>query len=123
MTRVVPCLLVMVILMAACNDLVEALAIASTRSLGLRAEWTVDPTRGQWRAVCGYIYNDTPVAPREVRLLVEARDTAERIIDSRIVPVLGYIAPGGRTYFCSTAGAGFARYSVTTLEALGTGER
>jgi hypothetical protein len=95
MTRVLPCLLVMVILMAACNDLVETQAIASTRSPGLRVEWTVDPARGQWRAVCGYIYNDTSVAPREVRLLVEGRDTAERIIDSRIVPVLGYIAPGG----------------------------
>ena len=123
MTRVLPCLLVMVILMGPCNDRVEAQSIASTRSPGLRVEWTVDPARGQWRAVCGYIYNDAAVAPREVRLLVEGRDTAERIVDSRIVPVLGYIAPGGRTYFCSTARAGFARYSVTILEALGTGER
>jgi hypothetical protein len=54
----------MVILMTACNDLVEAQAIASTP--GLRVEWTV---------------------------------------------------------FSSTARAGFFRYSVTILEALGTGER
>jgi hypothetical protein len=40
MTRVLPCLLVMLIPMAACNDLVEAQAIASTRSPGLRVEWT-----------------------------------------------------------------------------------
>ena len=43
MTRVLPGLVVMVILMAACNDLVEAQAIASTRSPVLRVEWTVDP--------------------------------------------------------------------------------
>ena len=40
MTRVLPGLVVMVILMAACNDLVEAQAIASTRSPVLRVEWT-----------------------------------------------------------------------------------
>jgi hypothetical protein len=40
MTRVVPSLLVMVILMAACNDLVETQAIAFTRSPELRVEWT-----------------------------------------------------------------------------------
>jgi hypothetical protein len=31
--------------------------------------------------------------------------------------VLGYIAPQGRTYFCSTATAAAARYSVTILGA------
>jgi hypothetical protein len=44
MTRVLPCLLVMVILMAACNALVEAQAIGSTRSPGLRVEWTARGT-------------------------------------------------------------------------------
>ena len=39
MTRVLPCLVVMVILMAARNDLVEAQAIASTRSPAPRVEW------------------------------------------------------------------------------------
>ena len=49
-------------------------AAATASSPGLRIEWTVDPARGPWQTVCGYIYNDTPAAPREVRLLVEGRD-------------------------------------------------
>ena len=96
---------------------------ASVSTWGLRIEWTAGPARGPWQQVCGYIYNDTPDAPREVRLLVEGRDRSERIIDSRIVPVLGYIAPWGRTYFCSTATAGAARYSVTIVGASVTGDR
>ena len=117
-------LLLMAIVMASCEDRVEAQApLAPASSPGLRIEWTVDTARGPWRPVCGYIYNDTPAAPREVRLLVEGRDSSERLIDSRIVPVLGYIAPWGRTYFCSTATAGAARYSVTVVGAGSTGDR
>jgi hypothetical protein len=101
----------------------EAQAPVSDPTAGLRLEWTVDAARGSWQPVCGYIYNDTPAAPREVRLLAEGRDHAERIIDSRIVPVLGYIVPWGRTYFCSTATAGAARYSVTIVGAQMTGDR
>jgi hypothetical protein len=96
---------------------IEAQAPASVTAPGLRIEWTADRARGRWQSLCGYIYNDTADAPREVRLLVEGRDHAERLVDSRIVPVLGYIAPRGRTYFCSTALAGAARYSVTIVGA------
>ena len=116
-------LLVTAIVMASCGDLVEAQAPATASAPGMRIEWTVDPARGPWQPVCGYIYNDTPAAPREVRLLVEGRDHSERIIDSRIVPVVGYIAPWGRTYFCSRAAAGAARYSVTIVGARVTGDR
>lgn len=116
-------MLVVGTVMTSCGGRVEAQAIASPTGPGLRIEWTVEPARGKWQAVCGYIYNDTPVAPREVRLLVEGRDTSDRIIDSRIAYVLGYIAPWGRTYFCSTATAGAARYSVTVLGAQWTGDR
>jgi hypothetical protein len=116
-------LLLIVIVMASCGDRVEAQAPASASKSGLRIEWTVDPARGPWQPVCGYIYNDTPTAPREVRVLVEGRDHSERIIDSRIVPVVGYIAPWGRTYFCSTAAAGAARYSVTIVGAWVAGDR
>jgi hypothetical protein len=95
----------------------EAQALTSPTAPGLRIEWTVDSAGGRWRPVCGYIYNDTPVALREVRLLVEGRDTSDRVIDSRIAAVLGYIAPRGRTYFCSTATAAAARYSVAIVGA------
>ena len=91
-------MLVVGMMMTSCGDRVEAQALASPRSQGLRIDWAVEPARGQWQTVCGHIYNDTPVAPREIRLLVEGRDTSDRIIDSRITYVLGYIAPWGRTY-------------------------
>ena len=87
-------LLLTAIVMVSCGDRVEAQEPASVSTPGMRIEWTADPARGPWQPVCGYIYNDTPVAPREVRLLVEGRDHSERIIDSRIVPVIGYIALG-----------------------------
>jgi hypothetical protein len=96
---------------------------ASASTSRFRVEWTADPARGRWQRVCGYIYNDTPDAPREVRLLVEGRDQAERVIDAQVVPVLGYITPWGRTYFCSTATAGAARYSVTVIGAEVTSDR
>jgi hypothetical protein len=116
-------LLLTAIVMASCGDRVEAQAPATDSTAGMRIEWTVDPARGPWQRVCGYIYNDTPAAPREVRLLVEGRDHSERIVDSRIVPVVGYIPPWGRTYFCSTAAAGAARYSVTIVGAQVIGDR
>lgn len=87
--------LVMGTVLTSCGARAEAQALASPTGSGPRIEWTVDPARGRWRPVCGYIYNDTPVAPREVRLLVEGRDTSDRVIDSRIAAVLGYIAPRG----------------------------
>jgi hypothetical protein len=116
-------LLLTAIVMVSSVDRVEAQAPTSAATSGLRIEWTVDLARGPWQRLCGYIYNDTPAAPREVRLLVEVRDRSERIIDSRIVPVVGYIAPWGRTYFCSTAAAGAARYSVTIVGARVAGDR
>jgi hypothetical protein len=116
-------MLVVGMVMTSCGDRVEAQALASPTSQGLRIDWSVEPARGTWQTVCGYIYNDTPVAPREVRLLVEGRDTSDRIIDSRLTYVLGYIAPWGRTYFCSTAAAGAARYSVTVLGVQWAGDR
>ena len=110
-------LLLVAIVVISSGNLLEAQAPVSSSApaSGLRIEWTADPARGPCQPVCGYIHNDTPNAPREVRLLVEGRDQSERIIDSRVVPVLGYIAPWGRTYFCSAATAGAARYSVTIV--------
>ena len=116
-------MLVVGMVMTLYGECAEPQAPASSREPGLRIEWTAEPTRGPWQRVCGYIYNNTPVSPREIRLLVEGRDTSDRIMDSRIAHVLGYIAPWGRTYFCSTAAAGAARYSVTLLGAQWEGER
>jgi hypothetical protein len=96
---------------------VEAQARTSSPDSGLRIEWTAAPLPGKWQPVCGYLYNDTPVVPREVRLLVEARDSSGQVVDSRVAHVLGYIAPWGRTYFCSAVAAGASRYSVTVLGA------
>ena len=116
-------LLLLATLIAASRVPVGAQALPSNTGGRLRIEWSADPVRGKWRTLCGYIYNDTPVTPREVRLLVEGRNASEQVIDSRIVPVLGYIAPGARTYFCATATAEAARYSITILDAPTTGDR
>jgi hypothetical protein len=115
--------LVMGMALASCGDGAEAQAPSPSADSRLRIEWTIDPPRGQSQWVCGYIYNDTPVTPREVSLLVEGRDASDRVITSRTVSVFGYITPHGRTYFCSTATAGAARYSVTILGAQWASDR
>jgi hypothetical protein len=89
----------------------------------VRVEWTADPARGKWQPVCGYIYNDAPQSTREVRLLVQGWDAADRVVDARRSSVLGYISSRGRSYFCSTAAAGAARYSVTVEGVQWGGER
>jgi hypothetical protein len=118
-----PFILVVWMVMSLYGECAEAQALTSSRDLGLRIEWTAEPAQGQLQRVCGYIYNDTPDVPREIRLLVEGRDTSDRIIDSRIAHVLRYIGPWGRTSFCSTAPAGAARYSVTLLGAQWANDR
>jgi hypothetical protein len=116
-------LLLLGTLMASPGGGLEAQAPVAASTSGLRIEWTADPARGPWQPVCGYIYNDTPDAPREIRLRVEGRDLSERVIESRTVTVLGYVAPWGRTYFCSNATAGAARYSVTLVGVRVTSDR
>jgi hypothetical protein len=99
------------VLLLACAPRVEAQASVH----GLRVDWTAYPTSGPWRPVCGNLYNDTPVATREVELLVEGRDALDRVIDSRQSWVLGYVSPRGRTSFCAMAAAGAVRYSVSIV--------
>jgi hypothetical protein len=103
------------VLLLACAPQAEAQASVSPGKFGLRVDWTAHPTSGQWQPVCGYLYNDTPVATREVELLVEGRDALDRVVDTRQSWVLGYVSPRGRTSFCAMAAAGAARYSVTIV--------
>jgi hypothetical protein len=113
------------ILLLACAPQAEAQASVSPGNFGLRVDWTANPTSanptsanptsGRWQPVCGYLYNDTLTATREVELLVEGRDGLDRVIDSRPTRVLGYVSPRGRTSFCAMAAAGAARYSVTIV--------
>jgi hypothetical protein len=103
------------VLLLGCAPQAEGQAPLSSGNVGLRVDWTARPTSGQWQPVCGNLYNDTPVATREVELLVEGRDTMDRVVDSRQSRVLGYVSPRGRTSFCAMAAAGAARYSVTIV--------
>jgi hypothetical protein len=114
---------VMLLAGAATAARVDAQASSVSGDQLVRIEWTVDPARGKWQPVCGYVYNDAPQATREVRLLVEGRDAADRVVDARRYSVLGYIPARGRSYFCSTAAAGAARYSVTVEGVQWGGER
>jgi hypothetical protein len=81
----------------------------------VRVEWTTESPKHDRQPVCGYVYNDALVATREVQLLVESRDPADRVITSRQVPVLGYISPRSRSYFCSIVKPGAARYQVSVV--------
>jgi hypothetical protein len=89
----------------------------------VRVEWTANPAKGRWQAVCGYIHNDGPLASRDVRLAIEGLDAADQVVSTSSAHVLGYISPFGRTYFCSTVPAGAARYSVKILSVEWGGDR
>jgi hypothetical protein len=110
-------------LLVAAAPRADAQSFAGAVADAVRVEWTADPPKGKWQRVCGHIYNDATLVTREVQLLVEGRDPSDRVIDSRRTPVFAYIAPRGRTYFCSTAAAGAARYSVTVVGIQWGGER
>ncbi len=88
----------------------------SASGLGLRVNWTVDPPRNGFRAVCGFVYNDQYAQVRNVRLNIDGRDSTGRVVSSRTGQVMGDVAPSGRNPFCVMAADGAAKYSVRVLD-------
>jgi hypothetical protein len=89
----------------------------------LGTQGTGEPSSTDDVAGAGRIRPERHTRRASRRLRGEERDTSERVIDYRIAPVRGYIAPFRRTNFCSTAMAAATRYPVTVLEAPAMGDR
>jgi hypothetical protein len=64
-----------------------------------RLEWTVSAEPRGPRRIIGWLYNDYGTSAGDVRLLVEALDKSETIIERRYQWVPGSLPPLSRTYF------------------------
>jgi hypothetical protein len=62
-------------------------------------KWTAEPERGGTRDIDGYISNTYGEYASQVRLLVQARDASNAVVDQKIVWVPFGVGGFGRTYF------------------------
>ena len=88
-----------------------------------RLEWTASSGAAP-RRITGWIYNDYGTSAGEVQLLVEARDSADNVVDRRYQWLPGSLPPLSRTYFDVRGLPVAASYRVTVhsfniYEALG----
>ena len=62
-------------------------------------QWTAEPEHRGSRRLDGYVYNRYGEYAADVRLLVQARDSSDAIVDQRIVWVPAGVGGFGRAYF------------------------
>jgi len=77
-------------------------------------EWRPDERRGK-PIVSGYVTNQWGTPTRNVRLRVEALDTAGNVTATYIGYVEGYVSPGAHVYFEVPVPAKAPNYRVTVL--------
>ena len=84
----------------------------------LRVEWEVVSTRGDWRNVCGRVYNERIVPARHVFVQFEGLDGSGQVVSKRFVEVIGDVPVHGYAIYCmqvSTKGESY-RVTVPTVE-------
>jgi len=62
-------------------------------------QWTSEPEREGSRRVDGYVTSTYGAYAADMRLLVQARDASDAVVEQRIVPVLTGVGGFGRAYF------------------------
>jgi hypothetical protein len=61
--------------------------------------WTAEPEHGGSRRLDGYVYSRYGEYAADMRLLVQARDASDAVVDQRIVWVPAGVGGFGRAYF------------------------
>lgn len=92
--------------------------VNTVKANDLRVEWEVVSTRGDWRNVCGRVYNDRIVPARHVFVQFEGLDGGGQVVSKRFVEVIGDVPVHGYAIYCmqvSTKGDSY-RVSVPTVE-------
>ena len=79
-----------------------------------KVEWQGDERRGK-PVVSGYVTNQWGIVTRNVRLRVEALDSAGTVTATYIGYVNGYVTPGTRVYYEVPVPVKAPRYRVTVL--------
>jgi hypothetical protein len=93
--------------------LVAAQTGPSVTDSGLRLEWDARAAQDGGTLISGYIYNDNRRPAIKVRLLAEALDGTDRVIDRAVGFVVGAVPVSGRSYWVVPLKASGARYRVT----------
>jgi hypothetical protein len=79
----------------------------------LRAEWTVEPTRGGRTQVVGYLHNRNIKDAANVWIRVDRLGADGAVTESYRRRVVGDVLAGGRSLFEVPVGEAGARYQVT----------
>lgn len=105
--------------MASLGLLVEAASGAVAQESGtaqapyLRVEWQFDSARGDYRNVCGRVFNDRDTPARHVMIVFEGFDGSGKQVSRRFGEVVGGVPPRTYSIFCLMVKSGGASYRVT----------
>jgi len=93
--------------------LVHAQDKGTATSPPLRVEWELSVPHGNYRNMCGRVYNSHHLTAHRVGLLAEGLDGAGKVVSSRYKEVLGDVPASGYSFFCVPLEAGAATYRVS----------
>src|SRR5262245_57058808 len=94
--------------------LVVGVVMAQTDTAsGLRLEWDARAGPNGGAVLSGYIYNDNRRPAIKVRLLAEALDSTDHVIDRAVGYVVGAVPVAGRSYWSVPLKTSGTRYRVT----------
>jgi hypothetical protein len=79
-------------------------------------KWNAEPEHDGKRDIDGYVYSTYGEYAKEMRLLVQARDTSSNVIDERIVWVPAGVGGFGRTYFDAGKLAAADHYTLSVWD-------
>jgi hypothetical protein len=93
--------------------LVAAQTGTSVTDTGLRLEWEARAAQDGGAVISGYIYNDNRRPAIKVRLLAEALDGTDQVVDRAVGFVVGAVPVAGRSYWRVPLKTPGTRYRVT----------
>ena len=85
----------------------------TVQSGDLRVEWEQVSMRGEWRNICGRVYNDRGVPATHVFIMFESLDETGKTVASRFAEVIGDVPMRGSAIFCQLVPAKGVSYRVT----------
>ena len=82
-------------------------------SSDLRVEWEQVSMRGEWRNICGRVYNDNNVTATHVFIRFENVDEAGKVVANRDAEVIGDVPTRGSAIYCTLVQAKGVSYRVS----------
>jgi hypothetical protein len=82
-------------------------------SADLRVEWEQVSIRGEWRNICGRVYNDNNVTATHVFIRFENVDDTGKVVANRDTEVIGDVPTRGSAIYCTLVQAKGVSYRVS----------